>query len=152
MIFVYFYHLNSISRIIPLGRGGGEESPRKSGTESCFYITLPSCRLYFCLVVERPLIISQHGPHFVRNMGQCRVMSGYELLRQVETLRCCRHVRDKEDDGADNTADTVVFVTSACRWQKKGTKSDASRRDAIPLCRRHGGGRQEASGAAVHSR
>lgn len=56
-------------------------------------------------------------------MGQCRVMSGYEPLRQVETPRCCRHVRDKEDDGADNTAGTVVFVTSACRWQKKELKA-----------------------------
>jgi len=84
-------------------------------------------------------------------MGQYRVMSGYEPLRQVDAS-CSRHVRDKEDDGANNTVHRRLCHLCLPLAKEELKRRVASRRDAIPLCRRHGGGRQEASGVAVHSR
>lgn len=86
-------------------------------------------------------------------MGQYRVMSGYDLLRQVDAS-CSRRVRDKEDDG--DTDNTPAHRRRLCRLSLPLAKEElkgrvASRRDPF-VFRRHGGGRQEASGVAVHSR
>lgn len=84
-------------------------------------------------------------------MGQCRVMFGYEPLRHVGTLRVPDMSRDKEDGGADNSGTGRLCHLSLPLAKEELKRRVVSRRDPLCVCR-HGGGRQEASGVAVHSR